>query len=257
MKYYIVNAFAAEPFRGNPAGVCVLDEWLPTDLMQKIARENGLPETAFFLRDGRVDCLRWFTPLNEIDLCGHATLAAAYVVMEMIEPGASRVQFETVSGTLTVEKREHLYRMVLPKRRPEKIRITDEVAKAMNIPIRELYSGRDLIAVLNDEDAVLHYRPDYQKLSRLNGWLGIVITAKGNSADFVSRYFCPELREEDPVTGSSHCSLVPIWSEKLNKTELVAEQLSERGGVLYCEQTQDKVMVAGEACLYLKGELII
>lgn len=154
------------------------------------------------------------------------------MVMEMIEPGASRVRFETVSGMLTVEKREHLYRMALPKRRPEKIQITDE-------------------------EAVLRYRPDYQKLSRLNGWLGIVITAKGNTADFVSRYFCPELREEDPVTGSSHCSLVPIWNEKLNKTELVAEQLSERGGVLYCEQTQDKVMVAGEACLYLKGELII
>lgn len=254
-EYYVVNAFSDQLFHGNPAGVCVMDHSLSDDRMQKIAGENNLPETAFLRKTKEGYSLRWFTPVAEIDLCGHATLASAYVVLNFMEPGKDVVQFETMSGTLTVHKVKERYEMTLPTRVPERIKETEEIVKKVQTPVKEVYADRDLFLVLENEEAVRNYVPDYNRLAELDRWLGIVITAKGTDADFVSRYFCPELFDEDPVTGSSHCSLVPIWQEKLGKDHLIARQLSERGGVLFCEAEGEKTIVSGEACLYLKGTL--
>lgn len=257
MEYYIVNAFTSSSFGGNPAGVCVTKKPLPNQLMQRIAYENRLPETAFLTTDEFGFHLKWFTPLNEIDLCGHATLAAAYVVMNFLKPALSVVEFQTMSGRIAVRRNNDRYELTLPVRTPEKISLTRDLAENLNAAPVEIYSGRDLFVILDNEAAVRSYVPDYDKLARLNKWLGVVITAEGSEVDFVSRYFCPELRDEDPVTGSSHCSLIPIWCKKLNKSSFIAKQLSSRGGLLYCREAGDKILVSGEACLYLKGELTL
>lgn len=257
VKYYIADAFAEEIFKGNPAGVCFSDGELSAETMQKIAFENKLSETAFLVKRGEKYGLRWFTPLFEIDLCGHATLAAAFIVMNFIEPSADEARFDTVSGELSVRRDGELYEMVFPERVPEKIDVTAEMTDALGTVPKEVYSGRDLFAVLENEEAVREFAPNYEKLEMLDKWLGICITARGESADFVSRFFCPELKIEDPVTGSAHCGLVPVWSEKLGKTVLEAEQLSQRGGKLYCRRGNGSVMISGKAVLYLKGELFI
>ena len=257
MTYYIIDAFTDKLFSGNPAGVCIVDKPISDDIMQKIAFENNLSETAFIQKNTDGYSLRWFTPTFEIDLCGHATLAAAYAVFNFIEPNLNVVRFDTISGVLVVERKGDIYEMSFPIRTPEKIEITDDIIKALGFVPTELYSQRDLYAVVDSEEAVLNYSPDYDKLSRLDKWMGIAVTAKGKDCDFVSRFFCPELKLEDPVTGSSHSSLVPLWSEKLNKTELVAKQLSKRGGTLYCKQCKDDIKISGKAVLYLQGELKI
>lgn len=257
MKYYIADAFAEEFFSGNPAGVCFSDRELSAETMQKIAFENNLPETAFLVKRGEKYGLRWFTPLFEIDLCGHATLAAAFTVMNYIEPSLKEVCFDTASGELAVKRNGDLYEMLFPERIPEKIDVADEITESLgNVP-KEVYSGRDLFSVFEDEEAVRKFVPNYEKLGKLDKWLGVCITAKGERADFVSRFFCPELKAEDPVTGSAHCGLAPLWSEKLGKTVLEAEQLSERGGKLYCESGDGFVKISGKAVLYLKGEIFI
>lgn len=255
VKYYIADAFAEEIFKGNPAGVCVSDGELSAETMQKIAFENNLSETAFLVKRGDGYNLRWFTPLFEIDLCGHATLASAFIVMNYVEPSIDGVRFSTVSGEIVVRRNGELYEMRFPERIPEKIEVTSEIAEALGVVPKEVWSGRDLFAVLENEEAVRNFSPDYERLGKLDKWLGIAVTAKGESADFVSRFFCPELKLEDPVTGSAHCSLVPLWSERLGKTVLEAEQLSERGGKLYCEQGDGFVKISGKAVLYLKGEI--
>lgn len=257
IKYYIADAFAEEIFRGNPAGVCVSDMEMSAETMQKIAFENNLSETAFLVKRGEKYGLRWFTPLFEIDLCGHATLAAAFVVMNYIEPSRNEVCFDTASGEITVKRNGELYEMRFPERIPEKIDLTSEISETLGIVPNEVYSGRDLFAVLENEETVREFVPNYEKLGKLDKWLGIAVTAKGENADFVSRFFCPELKAEDPVTGSLHSSLIPLWSEKLGKTVLEAEQLSKRGGRLYCELGDGFVKIAGKAVLYLKGEIFI
>lgn len=257
MEYYIIDAFAEDIFRGNPAGVCVSEKELPAELMQKIASENNLPETAFLVKCGEKYCLRWFTPLFEIDLCGHATLAAAFVVMNFIEPSLNEICFITVSGELSVRRSGDMYEMRFPKRIPEKVEVTSEIIEALGIVPSEMYSERDLFAVLESEKEVRSFVPNYKKLEKLNKWLGISVSAKGEKADFVSRFFCPELKSEDPVTGSAHCCLVSIWEEKLDKTVLEAEQLSERGGKLNCKHEDGFVIISGKAVLYLKGEIFL
>ena len=257
MTYYIIDAFTDKLFSGNPAGVCIVDKLISDDIMQKIAFENNLSETAFIQKNTDGYSLRWFTPTFEIDLCGHATLAAAFVVFNFIEPNLNVVRFKTISGILTVERKADIYEMSFPIRIPEKAEVTDDIIKALGFMPIELYSQRDLYAVVDSEKIVLNYSPDYDKLSRLDKWMGIAITSKGKDCDIVSRFFCPELKLEDPVTGSSHSSLVPLWSEKLNKTELVAKQLSKRGGTLYCKQCKDDIKISGNAVLYLQGELKI
>lgn len=257
IEYYVADAFADAVFQGNPAGVCVLDRDLPDEIMQSIAAENNLSETAFLRREGEDYRLRWFTPTFEIDLCGHATLASAFVVCAILEPGRERVAFATRSGTLAVVRRGELYEMSLPNRRPEPVEITPELAAALGVEPVEIYGARDLCVLLESERAVRDYKPDYEALLTLRPWLGVAVTARGKEADFVSRFFCPELRLEDPVTGSSHSSLAPLWSEKLGKTRLTARQLSRRGGALWCETGGDAVKVSGRAVLYLRGQLTV
>lgn len=257
MKYYIDDAFTDKIFGGNPAGVCILDKPLPDEIMQKIAFENNFSETAFVRRQGDMYSLRWFTPKFEIDLCGHATLASAFIVLNFIEPEQDIVRFDTMSGILTVERKNGVYEMSFPIRTPEKTAVTEEISAALGFVPQELYSERDLYVVVNSEEEVRSFVPDYDKLKKIDKWLGIAVTAKGADCDFVSRFFCPELRLEDPVTGSSHSSLVPLWSKKLGRTELTARQLSQRGGTLYCRLCENDVKISGRAALYLEGEITV
>ncbi|MGN0696103.1 MAG: PhzF family phenazine biosynthesis protein [Oscillospiraceae bacterium] len=257
MKYYIADAFTDELFKGNPAGVCIVEKPLSDGIMQKIAFENNLSETAFVQKKGEAYSLRWFTPAFEIDLCGHATLASAFIVMNYLEPEAKTVHFDTISGILTIERKNDTYEMSLPIRKPESIPVTAEISEALGFVPVELYSERDLYAVMESEEAVRNYSPDYDKLKRLDKWMGTVITAAGTDCEFVSRFFCPGLKLEDPVTGSSHSSLVPLWSEKLGKTALTAKQLSLRGGTLYCRLCGNDVKISGNAALYMQGEIPI
>ncbi len=258
LDYFVVNAFTERPFAGNPAGVCVLTEQLEAAQMQRIAAENRLPETAFLLgADGHYS-LRWFTPLDEIDLCGHGTLAAAFVVMNHLEPGRTHVAFETASGLLTVERQGARFEMRLPRREPRPVAWTPALAEALQLAqVVGAYEARDLFVVLENERAVRDYQPDYEKLRTLSSWLGIVLTAQGTEVDIVSRYFCPELGKEDPVTGSSHCVLTPLWAKWLRKGTLSARQLSLRGGLLYCTLEEQAVRVSGSAVLYLQGKIMV
>lgn len=255
MKYYVIDAFADKLFSGNPAGVCIVEAPITDEVMQKIAFENNLSETAFVRKAEDGYSLRWFTPTFEIDLCGHATLASAFVVMNYIEPAAKSVEFHTLSGVLTVERKDGLFEMALPLKPVKRIAVTDEISAKLGFVPDELYSGRDLYAVVGSEEQVLNFIPDYDKLKLLENWMGISITSKGKDCDFVSRFFCPELKLEDPVTGSAHSCLVPIWREKLQKSEFVAKQLSSRGGTLFCRLCGDSVKISGKAVLYLKGEI--
>lgn len=257
MDYYVVDAFTDKLFCGNPACICVLEQMLPDEVMQKIAFENNLSETAFIYKSGTNYKLRWFTPSFEIDLCGHATLAAAFVVFHYIDCNSDKVDFETVSGVLSVAQKGNLYEMTFPKRIAQNMAPKPDIAELLDFEPLELYSERDLYVIMSDEEEVKNYIPDYTKLKKLNSWLGIVITAKGKNADFVSRYFCPELMMEDPVTGSAHSVLVPIWSHKLEKNKLLAKQLSKRGGTLYCECCSNSIKISGNAVIYSKGRIYL
>ena len=255
MEYYVVDAFTDEVFGGNPAGVCVLDKQLTDEIMQKIAAENNLSETAFVLKGENRYKLRWFTPKFEIDLCGHATLATAFVIFNFVSPDADIIKFDTMSGVLTVCKKGDKLEMVFPNRKPKEIEVTEKMKELLKITPKQAFSDRDLYLVLDNEQQVLDFVPDYDALSKLDDWLGIVLTAKGENCDFVSRYFCPELKLEDPVTGSSHSSLIPLWAEKLGKETMKAMQLSQRRGTLYCENGEQQVKISGKAALYLKGNI--
>lgn len=263
MKYYVVDAFTDELFKGNPAGVCVLDHQLDDSVMQNIAAENNLSETAFVRKTDHGYDLRWFTPSFEIDLCGHATLATAFVISNYVDPGIEKMCFSTLSGLLEVTRKDNLYEMKFPLRQPEKVDVTEEMEDIIGMRPLEAYAGRDLFLVLEDEAAVRNVIPDYHKMRKLTNWLGIVVTAAGGKREedgvaFVSRYFCPELELEDPVTGSSHCSLVPLWAEKLKMKTMKARQLSSRGGTLFCSQedTDGSVTISGNAVLYMCGEIL-
>ena len=257
MKYYVVDAFTDELFKGNQAGVCLLDGWLDDALMQNIAFENNLSETAFVVkRAGHYD-LRWFTPALEVDLCGHATLASAYVIFNFVEHGVSEVRFETRSGSLVVKKAGDLLEMDFPSRMPSPEVLTGEMCKAIGAPALEAHLSRDLVLLLENEQQVRELTPDFELIKRL-GYFSVVVTAKGDEVDFVSRFFIPGAGiNEDPVTGSAHCSLIPFWAGRLGKSTMVARQLSARGGTLYCENVNgQRVKIAGHAVLYLRGEIV-
>lgn len=258
MEYYIVDAFTSNLFKGNPAGVCVLDKRLPLELMQKIAEENNLPETAFIVKDKENYELRCFTPKAEIDLCGHATLAAAYIISNFIDSNVQKIEFVTQSGNLKVTRNGNLYEMIFPKIMPTEIELSPQQIDLIGCIPNTIYSSRDLILLLNSEQEVINYAPNYANLRKLTDWLGIIITARGSDTDFVSRYFCPELDSEDPVTGSSHCNLIPYWAKKLGKSKMVAAQLSNRGGIIQCELLEDNtVKISGEAVLFMQGTIKI
>lgn len=258
MRYYVVDAFTEEVFGGNPAGVCVLIEPLSQEKMQKIASENNLSETAFVQqKDGYYD-LKWFTPVSEIDLCGHATLATAFVISKFVDPDAQRMEFHTLSGILVVEKKGDLFEMDFPSRMPEKREGLDMMAEILGVMPKEVHLSRDWVVLLESEEEVRGLTPDFTKMRELKEGLGVIVTAKGNTADFVSRCFYPEMGvPEDPVTGSAHSSLIPFWAQKLGKDELLAYQLSARGGVLYCKNCGERVKISGKAVLYMTGEILV
>ena len=261
IRYFHVDAFAQRPFAGNPAGVCPLDAWLPAELMQQIAAENNLAETAFIVpRANSVDAydIRWFTPTVEIDLCGHATLASAHVLFAHLGFGQPQVVFHSQSGPLKVA-READGRLTLdfPSRPPQEMAahptgLTDALHAT---PLRVL-AARDLLVVFNTEAEVLALKPDYARIAALE-YVGVIATAPGtDGVDFVSRFFAPRVGvPEDPVTGSAHSTLIPYWAEKLGKTELRARQVSPRGGDLWCALRGDRVDISGYAVTYAVGEI--
>ncbi|MFE4240891.1 PhzF family phenazine biosynthesis protein [Peribacillus butanolivorans] len=258
MKYYVVDAFAEKVFEGNPAGVCIMEEWLSDDTMQKIATENNLSETAFAVKEGESYRLRWFTPADEIELCGHATLATAYVIANYYENNVEEIKFQTMSGELVVLKKDELYEMDFPSRMPEEFPLTDQIVEALGVKPIETYLGRDLMLVLEKEEDVQNAAPDFSMLEKLPDGLGVSITAKSNKYDFVSRSFFPKLKvNEDPVCGSAHCNFIPYWAKRLGKNEMVARQLSKRGGTLYCKSSGDRVKISGSAVLYAIADLQI
>ena len=256
MKYYVVDAFTDVRFKGNPAGVCVLNEWLSDETMQNIAAENNLPETAFIVRrEGYYD-LRWFAPLKEIDLCGHATMGSAFVISRFIDSGATEMNFHTMSGVLSVKKREELFEMDFPSRKPAPIPPTPLMEQAVGVPVLEAHLARDMLLLVASEREVRELKPDLALLAKLRDCFGVIVTAKGDEADFVSRFFVPNAGiPEDPVTGSSHSTLIPFWAERLKKDKMTARQLSKRGGTLFCENCGDRVKISGKAVLYLQGEI--
>ena len=257
MKYFVVDAFTDVVFRGNPAGVCLLEEWPDDAVMQKIAEENRLSETAFVVpRKGFFD-LRWFTPVCEVDLCGHATLGTSFVLSHFVEPGARKMEFHTVSGVLTVERDgESHYVLDFPVRRAEPARPPERLAEILGADPLGVYRSRDLLVLLKSEEQVRGLRPDFERMAKLDGGEGIIVTAPGRKTDFVSRCFYPKFGvPEDPVTGSAHCNLIPFWAERLEKTKLMAAQLSRRGGLLSCELCGSRVRIGGSAALYLAGEI--
>ncbi|MDF2791298.1 MAG: phenazine biosynthesis protein PhzF family [Neobacillus sp.] len=258
MKYFVVDAFAEKVFEGNPAGVCIMNEWISDELMQKIAIENNLSETAFAVKEADHYRLRWFTPGGEINLCGHATLATAFIILNYYEMQLEAVKFNTISGDLTVNKQGDLYELDFPSVPSDEISITEQMISALGIVPKETYLNRDLVFVLESEEEVRNLSPDFAKLEKLPEGLGVCVTAQGTEFDFVSRGFFPKLKvNEDPVTGSLHCSLIPFWANRLGKKEMVARQLSSRCGTLYCKQEDTRVKMAGRAVLYSVAELNI
>ena len=257
MKCYHVDAFAEKVFEGNPAAVCVLDKYPSDALMQKIAGENNLSETAFAVKEGEGYHLRWFTPGGEIDLCGHATLGTAYVLFRFFEKDASSVTFQTMSGALTGLKTGNLLEMDFPAYELKQIPVTPAMEDAFGVAITEAWLGRDLLCVTENAEAIPTLTPNQAKLMELDGLLQH-ITAKGKEYDSVSRTFAPKLAvAEDPVCGSGHCHIVPLWAKKLGKERLVARQASKRGGTLYCEMQGDRLSLAGTAVLYSIADLYV
>jgi PhzF family phenazine biosynthesis protein len=250
---YVVDAFTASQFCGNPAAVCPLESWLPDSLMQNIAAENNLAETAFTVPEGARWGLRWFTPTVEIDLCGHATLASSFVLAGQ-RPGQHEFRFNTRSGELCVTRREQVFTLDFPARSLQTLALEPELRAALRIPVLSVTSAaRTLIAELENEAAVQRLKPDFSRILSLDCH-GLIVTARGGTCDFVSRFFAPKVGiDEDPVTGSAHCGLVPFWAQRLGKTTLVARQLSARGGELHCELKGDRVLMGGQAVLFSSG----
>jgi len=258
MKIYQVDAFTNKVFKGNPAAVVPLNIWISDEIMLAIAQENNLSETVFFVEiDGTYD-IRWFTPSCEIDLCGHATLAAAHIIFSELNYPHKTIEFNSKSGKLLVEKNKDWYTLNFPSESIEEIETPEVLQKALNVPILKTFKGKwKLLVELENKSVVENLAPNFNLLSQLES-NGIIVTARGEKADFVSRFFAPKLGiNEDPVTGSAHTLLIPFWSEKLNKTKLKAFQLSKRTGYLKCKHLNDRVEMSGQAITYLKGQLTI
>jgi|SRR5580704_1091835 PhzF family phenazine biosynthesis protein len=259
---YQVDAFTSQPFAGNPAAVCPLPKWLDDDTLHKVATENNLSETAYFVPRGDLYDLRWFSPRCEVELCGHATLASAYVMLNILRPELREVRFETrFSGALTVQKEGHWFAMDFPAIRPEAcLNPPNTLARGLGsalAPIEILEANRNYIAVYQTRDPIRTLRPDFELLEQLHPF-GVIVTAPDDEVDFVSRYFAPSYGvPEDPVTGAAHCVLAPYWAHRLHKTSLHALQLSERGGEIWCEVAGDRVILRGNAVLTMQATLQI
>jgi PhzF family phenazine biosynthesis protein len=258
LRLYQIDAFASRVFSGNPAAVVPLDRWLPDATLQAIAAENNLSETAFFVGEKGYFHIRWMTPTEEVDLCGHATLASAWVVFHEIENGRTEVHFRSQSGPLRVTGDGDRLTLDFPSRPPEPADgSAGAVADALGARPRAVLASRDYLAVFESEDEVRALRPDVARVAALDR-MAVIATAPGSDCDFVSRFFVPSLGiPEDPVTGSAHCTLVPYWSRRLGRSSLFARQVSPRGGELWCEDRGERVSIAGHAALYMTGTIEI
>ena len=259
LEVFQVDAFTNELFSGNPAAVCILNEWLPENLMLKMAAEHNLAETAFVVPGEDDYLLKWFTPEIEMDLCGHATLATAHVLFQEIGIDAQRVVFVTNSGKLQVERRNDRYIMDFPSRPPKPSDLPVEILESIGMQPRDVMKHRDYVLIYDNEELIRSLQPEASKMNRINldpG--GVIVTAPGYEVDFVSRFFTPQASIfEDPVTGSAHCSLIPYWSGVLKKNKMIARQLSQRGGTLYCEQMDDRVRIGGQAVTYSRSQIFL
>ncbi len=259
IKIYKVDTFTSNLFSGNPAAVCPLEHWLPDEVMQSISYENNLSETAFFIKENNKFYIRWFTPEVEIELCGHATLAAAHVIFIEMGFKGNNIEFNTITGDiLKVVRNESVFTMNFPSHEPKKskqnlLEITNALGACPELFLFCNYG----FAVFNNEKEIIDITPKFNLLKDLS-YNGITVTAPGESVDFVSRFFAPKLGiDEDPVTGSAHCELIPYWSKRLNKPNLIARQLSKRGGEIHCTFLGDRVTMGGSAITYMQGDLFL
>jgi PhzF family phenazine biosynthesis protein len=259
LPLYQIDAFTDRIFHGNPAGVVPLTSWLPDETLLKIAQENAVAETAFFLRDDDKFQLRWFTPEIEMDLCGHATLATAHCLKTFLNYSNRKVVFQTLSGELKVTFQKDLYCLDFPSRMPQPSELPEIISRSLSIQPKKILKSRDYVLVYEREADVRNIKIDRQTFDLINlNAGGVIITAKGDTCDFVSRYFTPQASIlEDPVTGSAHCSLIPFWSNQLNKKDLHARQISARGGELFCQDKGERVIIAGKARTYAAGHIWI
>lgn len=257
LKLYQLDAFANRPFEGNPAAVCPLEHWLDDAVMQNIASENNLSETAFFVKQGDVYDLRWFTPSSEVKLCGHATLASAYVIFNELGHAGDTIRFNTRSGELGVSRKDNLLSLDFPSQPPQHCELPQPLIDAINITPLECLKHDDYILVFESERDIRHLVADYRLLSTLD-LRGVCITAPGDTLDFVSRFFAPKYGiDEDPVTGSSFTQLTPYWASKLDKSCLQAKQISPRGGEVECELRGERVRISGRVMKYMDATIYL
>lgn len=257
IKFYQIDAFTDQVFSGNPAAVCPLDEWIDEDTMQNIAMENNLSDTAFFVKKGSEFEIRWFTPESEIDLCGHATLASAYVIFNNLSYDKDEINFKYGGGKLTVSRNNGMLEMRFPANPPVPVDTPSGLIEAIRLRPVEILKARDYILVYSNEEEIKKIQPDFRKLKTFDV-TGFVVTAPGKEVDFVSRVFSPKMGiDEDPVTGSTHTEIIPYWAGKLNKRNMTALQLSRRGGKLLCKYEDDSVRISGNAIPFLVGEITL
>jgi len=253
LKLFVVDAFTAELFRGNPAAVVPLERWLPDPVLQAIASENNLSETAFFVREANGFHLRWMTPLKEVTFCGHATLATSFVILNLLQPELEETRFRTLCGELVVRRQGQLLAMEAPNWEPSLVTPPPALVAALGKKPLEVLASRDYLAVFDSEEEIRALAPEMAGLMKLD-LEGVIVTAPGRESDFVSRYFCPQYGiPEDPVTGSAHSTLAPYWARRLGKPKLHARQVSSRSGELFCEVRGDRVITSGRAVKYLEG----
>ncbi len=257
IKLYQIDAFASELFEGNPAAVCPLDEWLPDEIMLAVAKENNLSETAFFVPEGGGFRIRWFTPESEVDLCGHATLASAFVLFDILDYEKEMIQFDSRSGPLNVTKGKEGLIMDFPAQPPVSCEIPEQIVKAFGPVPKECLRSEDFIAVFENESDIVSADPDFEELKKLD-LRGVIITAGSERYDFVARFFAPKYGiPEDPVTGSAYTQLAPYWAARTGRRRFRVRQVSSRGGELSCEVVGDRVFISGRAVKYLEGRIKI
>lgn len=258
LKIYQIDAFAENVFSGNPAAVIPLENWLPDQTMQNIALENNLSETAFFIPAESGFYIRWFTPVAEVKLCGHATLATAHVLFNHLNYPENEIRFDSQSGILNVKKENGLIVLDFPALKPEETELPENLKNAFDFqPVRCLKGRDDMMLVFKDEKEISEIKPDFQQIL-FSKTRGIIVTAQSETFDFVSRFFAPAVGvNEDPVTGSAHTMLIPFWANELGKNELTAKQVSPRGGILFCKFLNERVEIGGKAVTYLTGEIFV
>lgn len=257
LTIYQIDAFAENVFEGNPAAVIPLDKWLSDEIMQALAAENNLAETAFFVADKNKYHIRWFTPTREVNLCGHATLASAFVLFNLLGNTTELIEFSSLSDILSVKKDGDLLTLDFPSQIPQVCELPEDMVKGLGLTPLESLKNEDYLVLLENEEALASLKPDFSYLQKLD-LRGVIATAPSTEFDFVARFFAPKFGiPEDPVTGSAYTQLTPYWSQKLGKSRLSAKQISSRGGKLLCELNGDRVLISGKAVKYLEGEIEI